>query len=189
MALIPETQMDLFGTPAPRCEYYPVLLPDEFGLTEIGSLNQVLVNQGLKQSQLTKMPHISLDGIICPENDEKVFIDVKAFLLTQIPLFVQFTEVGYFPGRGGITLKLGIQNPEPIIEFNKLFMIAIGGKITKLNLHLTLARYVDFGLFEKVKHPDIVYPKLCFSRSVAILKKVVGEKGAYRNIGVVEFGG
>lgn len=180
--------MDLFGGPAPRCEYYPVLLPDASGLSAIASLNQDLVKQGLKLSQLTKMPHISLDGITCPENDEQVFTDVRAFLSTQIPLLVEFTEVGYFPGRGGITLKLGIQNPEPILEFNKLFMTAIGGKITKLNLHLTLARYVDFDLFEKVKHPDIVYPKMCTSRSVAILKKVVGEKGAYRNIGVVEFG-
>ena len=184
-----ENQMDLFGASAPRCEYYPVLLPDLPGLLAITSLNQHLENQGLKHSQLTKMPHISLDGITCPENDEQVFTDVRAFLSTQIPLLVEFTEVGYFPGRGGITLKLGIQNPEPILEFNKLFMTAIGGKITKLNLHLTLARYVDSGIFEKVKHPDIVYPKLCFSRSVAILKKVVGEKGAYRNIGVVEFGG
>ena len=189
MASVQETQVDLFGNPIARCEYYPVLVPDEEGLREIQSLNQVLINRiGLKPSQLVKMPHISIDGIICPEDDGKVVNDITAFLSAQTPLMVEFSEVGYFPGRGGVTVKLGILNPDSILEFNRQFMAAIQGKITKLNLHLTLARYVNRELFDLMNEPDMIYPKSCICRSVAILKKRYKEKGAYVNIGTVDFG-
>jgi len=183
------TPLSLFDALPPRCEYYPVLIPDQNGQEEISALYEVMVNQvGVKQSQLTKMPHISIDGVTCPENDEKVLESIKAFLVTQNPILIDFTGVSYFPGRGGITLTLGIQNPVPVLEFNKLFMSAIQGKITKLKLHLTLARYVNSEHFERMKQPDIIYPKSCICQSVAVLKKRVGEKGAYVNIGVIQFG-
>ncbi|TDE17542.1 2'-5' RNA ligase family protein [Dyadobacter psychrotolerans] len=189
MTLTRENQIELFGAPTIRCEYYPVLLPDPETLKEIEFLNRILIKDfGLKQSQFTKMPHISIDGITCPENDEKVMNDIKTFLSTQCHLNVEFSEVGYFPGRGGITLKLGIQYPKPVLDFNSLFMTAVGGKITKLNLHLTLARYVNRELFDALQNPEVVYPQSCVCSSVAVLKKRIGEKGAYVNIGVVEFG-
>lgn len=190
MTSMKETQGELFGAPAVRCEYYPVMLPDNLVRSEIAHLNTILVKEfGLKQSQLTKMPHISINGVTCPEDDLKVLGTITTFLSTQNPLTIEFSEVGYFPGRGGITLKLGVQNPQPLVDFDRLFMNAINGKITKLNLHLTLARYVDRALFESLQKPGIIYPKSCVCSSVAVLKKCVGEKGAYRNIGVVEFGG
>ncbi len=190
MTSMKETQGELFGAPEVRCEYYPVLLPDNLMRSEIAGLNTILVEEfGLKQSQLTKMPHISINGVTCPEDDLKVLGTITTFLSTQNPFTIEFSEVGYFPGRGGITLKLGVQNPQPLVDFDRLFMTAINGKITKLNLHLTLARYVDRALFESLQNPGIIYPKSCVCSSVAVLKKCVGEKGAYRNIGVVEFGG
>ncbi|WP_215238647.1 2'-5' RNA ligase family protein [Dyadobacter helix] len=189
MASIQEGQIDLFGGTAARCEYYPVLIPDEGTLREIHALNEVLVTQlGLKPSQLVKMPHISIDGIICPENDLKVTASITEFLLQQSPLSVSFSEVGYFPGRGGVTVKLGIRNPDPILAFNRQFMTAVQGKITKLNLHLTLARYVNRELFDLMNQHNIIYPKSCICRSVAILKKRDKEKGPYVNIGTVDFG-
>ena len=183
-----ETQTELFGTKPLSFEYYPVLLPDENGMEEIGALNQILIEHGIKQSQLTKLLHISIDGVICPENDIKVTEDIARFLSSQSPLLVEFSELGYFPGRGGITLKLGVSNATPINEFNKNFMMAIGGKTTKLNLHLTLARYVSRELFESLQIPEISYPKSCVCESVAIYKKQQKAKGAYEVIGRVDFG-
>ena len=188
MAAITKLEVDLFGNPLTRFEYYPVLTPDESGLKEIQYLNQQLVANGVKSSQLVKLSHISLDGIICPENDEKITADVTAFLSLQAPIHVEFTELGYYPGRGGITLKLGIVNDEAVKSFNRDFMTAIGGKITKLDLHLTLARYVNPEIFERLKQPDIIVPKSCSFGSVAIYKKEYRAKGPYEVIGRVEFG-
>jgi len=102
---------------------------------------------------------------------------------------IEFSELGYFPGRGGITLKLGVKNADVINAFNKDFMAAIGGKTTKLNLHLTLARYVNREIFDDLmKNPQIIYPKTCICKSVAIYKKQHKTKGAYQVIGNVPFG-
>jgi hypothetical protein len=68
-------------------------------------------------------------------------------------------------------------------------MEAIGGKTTKLNLHLTLARYVDREIFERLKSSEIDYPAKCFCKSVAIYKKQHKAKAAYEVIGSVPFGG
>lgn len=182
-------QTELFGTAPIRCEYYPVLLPDQNTLQKIQSLNQLFVSEiGLKPSQFTKQPHISIDGILCEENDEKVISAVSSFLSEQNPVPIEFTEVGYFPSRGGIILKLGIANPEVLLEFNKLFMNAIGGKTTKLNLHLTLARYVNPTLFESLRDPAFSYPKNTVCASVAIMKKEYKAKGAYTTITTIPFG-
>jgi hypothetical protein len=189
MTNVHETQTELFGAAPARYEYYPVLLPDPIALKEIQSLKRVLVEDfALRPSQLTKMPHISIDGVICPEDDEKVLDSIRTFLSTQNPLKVEFSELGYFTGRGaGITLKLGIQYPKPVLDFNSLFMTAIKGKITKLNLHLTLALHVNREVFESLQSSEIIYPKSCICSSVAVLKKRLGEKGAFMSIGEVEF--
>ncbi|MCE7039448.1 2'-5' RNA ligase family protein [Dyadobacter sp. CY312] len=181
-------QTDLFGAAPIRCEYYPVLLPDEEGMAAVTALNQILVEHGVKPSQLTKLPHISIDGVICPENDEKVTNDITAFLATQSALPIEFSELGYYPGRGGVTLKLGIRNAEVIKEFNRNFMEAINGKVTKLDLHLTLARYVNPEVLERLMQIDIELPD-CTCRSVAIYKKEFKAKGAYEVVGRVGFGG
>ena len=183
-----ETQIELFGAKPINFEYYPVLLLSEAGMKEIAALNQMLIKQGIKPSQLTKMPHISIDGVICHENDSKVMDDISRFLSSQNPLLIEFSEVGYYPGRGGITLKLGVNNADTIKEFNKNFMAAIQGKVTKLDLHLTLARYVNRELFEDIKLPEIIYPKSCICESVAVYKKQHKAKGAYEVIGKVQFG-
>jgi hypothetical protein len=180
-------QTDLFGAAPIRCEYYPVLLPDEEGMAGIAVLNQILVEQGVKPSQLTKLPHISIDGVVCPENDEKVTNDITTFLATQGALPIEFSQLGHYPGRGGVTLKIGIQNDEVIKEFNKNFMEAIQGKVTKLDLHLTLARYVNAEVLERVRQMDIVLHN-CSCKSVAIYKKEFKSKGAYEVIGRVGFG-
>lgn len=182
-------QTTLFGTSPIRYEYYPVLLPDPTTLEEIKVLNEFLVQKiGLKSSQLTKQPHISIDGILCEENDQKVIGDITAFLSYQEPISVEFTEVGYFPARGGLILKLGITNPESVLDFNRTFMTAIGGKITKLNLHLTLARYVNPELLELLKNPEVPYPKSTRCGSVALMKKEYKAKGAYTTITTIPFG-
>lgn len=189
MATLSTEQTTLFGAPAIRCEYYPVLLPDQTTLNEIKRLNEFLVQKiGLKPSLFTKQPHISIDGILCEENDEKVISNISSFLSGQNPVPIEFTEVGYFPSRGGIILKLGIANPEVVLAFNKLFMTAIGGKITKLNLHLTLARYVNPSLFESLQNPAFSYPKNTVCASVAIMKKEYKAKGAYTTITTIPFG-
>ena len=180
-------QTDLFGAAPIRCEYYPVLLPDEEGMAAIAVLNQILVEHGVKPSQLTKLPHISIDGIICPENDEKITNDITAFLATQSALWIEFSELGYYPGRGGVTLKLGIRNDEVIKEFNRNFMEAIHGKVSKLDLHLTLARYVNPEVLERLIPMNLVLPN-CTCRSVAIYKKEFKAKGPYEVIGRVGFG-
>jgi 2'-5' RNA ligase len=188
MATSSTEQTTLFGTPI-RCEYYPVLLPDPATLEEIKTLNKFLVQEiGLKPSQLTKQPHISIDGILCEENDQRVIADIAAFLSYQEPIPVEFTEVGYFPARGGLILKLGITNSESVLDFNRTFMTAIGGKITKLNLHLTLARYVNPELLELLKNPEVPYPKLTRCDSVALMKKEYKAKGAYTTITTIPFG-
>ena len=154
-----ENQIELLGTRPLNFEYYPVLLPNLAAMKALESLNLILIKHGIKPSQLTKMPHISIDGIICSENDSKVMDEIARFLSSQIPLLIEFSEVGYYPGRGGITLKLGVQNANTIKEFNKNFMAAIQGKVTKLDLHLTLARYVSRELFElsaKPQRPPII---------------------------------
>lgn len=182
-------QTTLFGAPAIRCEYYPVLIPDQTTLQEIKRLNEFLVQEiGLKPSQLTKQPHISIDGVLCDENDEKVIANITAFLSDQNPLPIEFTEVGYFPARGGLILKLGVTNVETVLQFNKSFMTAIGGKITKLNLHLTLARYVNPELLESLKNPEVPYPKTTRCESVAVMKKEYKAKGAYTTIIAIPFG-
>lgn len=183
-----KTHVDLFGNAMSRFEYYPVLTPDEAGLNEIKSLNQQLVAHGVKPSQLVKLSHISLDGVICPEDDDEVTANITSFLSLQKPLLISFTEMGYYPGRGGITLKLGVANAETVLEFNRNFMAAIGGKVTKLDLHLTLARYVNPEIFDRLKQPDIIVPKTCHFGSVAIYKKEYKAKGSYEVIGSVDFG-
>ncbi len=190
MAAKDDAQTNLFGTNLSNFEYYPVLLPNEAGMEEIAKLNQSLIEHGIKSSSLTKLPHVSIDGVICPENDEKVTTEIAKFLSTKDSLLIEFSELGYFPGRGGITLKLGVQNADIINAFNKDFMAAIGGKTTKLNLHLTLARYVNREIFDDLmNNPEIIYPKNCICKSVAIYKKQQKAKGAYQVIGNVEFGG
>lgn len=187
MAGVDSGQTDLFGAVPVRCEYYPVLLPDAAGLVKIAALYRSLIELGLKASQLTKLSHVSIDGVVCPEDDEKITIAIRRFLATQEPLSIEFSELGYFPGRGGLTLKLGITNSEVIKDFNKEFMEAIGGKVTKLpNLHLTLARYVSPELWEKFKDIEIDL-KQCLCSSVAIYKKEYKSKGAYQVIGKVDF--
>jgi hypothetical protein len=180
-------QTDLFGAAPARFEYYPVLLPDAEGMAGIAALNQILIENGIKPSQLTKLPHVSIDGVICPENDEKVINNITAFLATQSTLPIEFSALGYYPGRGGVTLKLGIRNVETIKEFNRSFMEAIQGKMTKLDLHLTLARYVNPEVLERLMQMNLDLPH-CMCRSVAIYKKEFKAKGAYEVIGRVEFG-
>lgn len=187
MTSIKTGQTDLFGAAPVRYEYYPVLLPDEEGMRAITALNQVLVEQGIKPSQLTKLPHISIDGVICPENDEKIKIDIASFLSVQPPLPVAFSELGFYPGRGGITLKLGIQNAEVIKAFNQDFMAAIQGKVTKLDLHLTLARYVNRDVYERLKPMNLGLPN-CTCKEVALYKKEYKARGAYEVMGKVGFG-
>jgi 2'-5' RNA ligase len=184
-----ETQTELFGVKPASFEYYPVLLPNEASMAEFLVLNQRLIEEGIKPSNLTKLLHVSIDGIICRENDKKVTEDITNFLSSQKAFSIEFSELGYFTGKGGITLKLGIENADEIKVFNKNFMEAIGGKITKLNLHLTLARYVNRELFESLTSPEIIYPKSCICNSVAIYKKQLNAKGAYEVIGRVPFGG
>ena len=181
-------QTDLFGAAPKRSEYYPVLLPDDEGMAAIAALNQIFVAHGVKPSQLTKLPHISIDGVICPENDEAVTNNIKAFLATQNSLPIEFSELGYYPGRGGVTLKLGIRNAEVIKEFNRNFMEAIQGKVTKLDLHLTLARYVNPEVLERLMQIDIDLHN-CTCRSVAIYKREFKAKGAYEVIGRIGFEG
>jgi hypothetical protein len=182
-------QTTLFGPPPVQCEYYPVLVPNLDGLQQIKELNDYLVNNiGLIASRLTKQPHISIDGIVCQENDQKVLADCTNFLAGQSPLFVEFTEVGYFTGRGGLILKLGIANPDLILDFNRSIMTTLGGKVSKLNLHLTLARYVDPGLMTRLKDSDIPYPKSTFCDGVALMKKEVKTKGAFSTIRTIPFG-
>jgi 2'-5' RNA ligase len=189
MAVKDVSQTDLFGASLVNFEYYPVLLPDEVGMAEIAALNQRLVEYGVKPSGLTKLAHVSIDGVICPENDMKVTEEIAKFLSTKKPLWIKFSDLGYFPGRGGITLKLGIENAEAINAFNGDFMRAIGGKTTKLNLHLTLARYVSREVFDVLNNADVEYPKSCLCKAVAIYKKQYKAKGAYEVIGRVPFGG
>ena len=188
MAVVDFGQTDLFGAVPVRCEYYPVLLPDEAGLTEIAAIYRLLTDLGVKPSQLTKLSHVSIDGVVCPDNDQKVTMAIRNFLATQQPLLIEFSELGYFPGRGGLTLKLGIANSEAIKDFNKEFMTAIGGKVTKLpDLHLTLARYVSSEIWDKLKDTEINLQH-CLCSSVAIYKKEYKAKGAYQVIGKVNFG-
>jgi 2'-5' RNA ligase len=158
-------------------------------MAEIAALNQRLVEYGVKPSGLTKLPHVSIDGAICIENDIKITEEITKFLSTKNPLMIEFSNLGYFPSRGGINLKLGIKNAEAINAFNGDFMSAIGGKTTKLNLHLTLDRYVSREVFEVLKNSDIVYPKSFLCESVAIYKKQHKARGPYEVIEKVSFGG
>jgi hypothetical protein len=183
-----KSQVGLFETTLPNFEYYPVLLPDDVGMNAIAAINQSLVNHGIKPSSLTKLPHVSIDGIVCPENDEKVKDEITQFLSAQKSLLIEFSGLGYFPARGGITLKLGIKNAVEINEFNKAFMDAIGGKTTKLNLHLTLARYVNREIFDDLINSKISFLENCTCKSVAIYKKQLKAKGSYEVIGSVTFG-
>lgn len=179
--------MDLFGMIPSRYEYYPVLLLDAQGSEQLAELNQQLVALGIKPSQLTKLPHISIDGVVCPEDDEGVMHGIRDFLSEQQPLRIEFSEMGYYPGRGGLTVKLGITNSEDVKKFNEAFMKAIGGKVTKLDLHLTLARYVSAELWEVINGVDVKLQS-CFSDSVAIYKKQYKAKGAYQVINKIGFG-
>lgn len=189
MAANDKNQVGLFETPALNYEYYPVLLPDEAGMSEIASLNQSLIEQGVKPSSLTKLPHVSIDGVICPENDIKVKNEIFEFLSKKEPLWIEFSEMGCFPNPGGLTITMQVKNAETIYAFNKEFMDAIGGKTTKLKLHLTLARYVSREVFEVLKNSDIVYPKSFLCQSVAIYKKQQKARGPYEVIEKVPFGG
>lgn len=182
-------QPGLFDDLPPICEYYPVLLPSEETMEEIARLNQVMADTcGLRSSQFIKLPHISINGKICPEDDEKVINDIASFLSTQAPLPVEFSAIDFFPGKRGLTVKLGVSNPELILEFDRTFMKAIGGKPARLNLHLTLARYVHPDVFRSIQASGIIYPSSCTCRQVAVLKRKSGEKGAYSNIAIVPFG-
>jgi hypothetical protein len=187
MAGVDVAQTDLFGASPIRCEYYPVLLPDSTGLVEINEIYELLVEHGVKASQLTKLSHVSIDGVVCPEDDNRITELIRQFLNTQQPLQIEFSGLGYYPGRGGLTLKLGIANSDEIKDFNQKFMNTIGGKVTKLDLHLTLARYVSPELWEKLKDIDIKLQR-CQCNSVAIYKKEHKAKGAYQVIGKVNFG-
>ncbi|HLO43328.1 MAG TPA: 2'-5' RNA ligase family protein [Leadbetterella sp.] len=183
-----KSQTDLFGEAPLKFEYYPVLLPDEDGMAAIALLNQRLIELGVKPSGLTKLPHVSIDGIICPENDTKVSEGIVEFLSKKDPLLLEFSEMSYFPNPGGLTLIMPINNAEAIKAFNQEFMNAIGGKITKLKLHLTLARYVSREIFDILQNSDISFPKNCLCKSVAIYKKQYKAKGAYEVIGKLPFG-
>jgi hypothetical protein len=187
MGIANSFQTALFGAAPVRFEYYPVLLPDEMGMAEIAALNQLLIEHGLKLSQLTKLPHISINGLICPEDDEKVTHEISRFLSATDPLQIKFSGLGYYPGRSGLTLKLGIQNSEVIKTFNTGLMAAIGGKVTKLDLHLTLARYLKSEHWERLKDVDIDFHS-CLCNSVAIYKKVYKGTEPYEVIGKVDFG-
>lgn len=189
MAVKNESQTNLFGVPPLKFEYYPVLLPDDAGMAEIASLNQRLIEFGVKPSGLTKLPHVSIDGVICTENDEKVKNEIFEFLSKKEPFLIEFSEMGYFPNPGGLTIVMQVKNVETVHAFNMEFMDAIGAKTTKLKLHLTLARYVSREVFENLKNSDIVYPKSFLCQSVAIYKKQQKTRGPYDVIEKVSFGG
>ncbi|MCP9755516.1 hypothetical protein EGI26_10150 [Lacihabitans sp. CCS-44] len=189
MPVTDTSQTNLFGETSVKFEYYPVLLPDEAGMMEIAVLNQRLIEHGVKPSGITKLPHVSIDGVICPENDTKVKTEIFEFLSKKEPLLIEFSEMGYFPNPGGLTIIMQVKNAETVHAFNKEFMSAIGGKLTKLKLHLTLARYVSREVFEVLKNSDIEYPKSFICESVAIYKKQQKAKGPYEVIEKVPFGG
>ncbi len=187
MSPIINGQTELFGAPPALYEYYPVLVPDEAGMKNIVELHRLLVENGIRASQLTKLPHISIDGVICPENDDKVIQDVSAFLSRHSPIHISFSDLGYFGSRNGLVIKLGIENAESVIDFNKVFMEAIHGKVTKLNLHLTLARYVSSDVYDRIKSWGLSLPD-CFCGEVAIYKKPYKVKTSYDVIRRIGFG-
>jgi hypothetical protein len=183
-----DSQIELFGGATTNFEYYPVLIPDEAGMAVIASLNEVFKEYGVKQSGLSKLPHISIDGVVCPENDDKVGDDIKAFLRTQKGLRIEFSEMHYYPNIGGLTVVMLLKDDEMVKSFNKEFMTAIGGKITKLKLHLTLARYVKREIYDELKKCDLPIPQSMVFNGVAIYKKQVKAKGAYEVIAKIPFG-
>lgn len=179
-------QIELFGE-VTRYEYYPVLLLDSDSHADLQVLNQELIALGFKPSQLTKLPHVSLDGKVCEENDQQIRNDLVSFLKDQKALVLKFTGISQFPGRGGVTSILRVENEAELIDFNQKMMQAIGGKVTKLkNLHLTLARYVNPDL-QKAAIAKDSGPRKYACNSVAIYKKKYNAKGPYEVIGTVEF--
>jgi hypothetical protein len=181
-------QPDIFGTPRPIFEYYPVLVPDDETLARLSAINTLLIEHGVPTGPLVKFPHISIDGVKIQEDDERIIQTLKDFVAIRQPVPVEFGQVTHFPGNFKLTVYLPVTDGSRIISFDQEMMAALLGRPTKLKLHLSLARYLLPAHFPFFLNPELSYPTHCFCDKIALLKKEIGTKGAFKNILTIPFG-